>query len=345
MLSAEAWQCLLAAELSVEKSRALMRGLGSSRLDPQTYLLEHPALSGAEKTRVRRVSIEKLHKSLELGARIVEEAEYPEVTANVPGLPPALFAWGDFSSLCQPTIAIVGTRMASTYGKSIANRLAVDFARAGVTVVSGGAHGIDSAAHKGALEVGGRTVAVFGTGIDESFPASNQSLFRLIREQGCLVSQFAVGCWGNSYKFLVRNGLIAALSRAVVVVEAPTRSGSLVTAHAANLLGRQVFVVPATVDHVGFVGSFELIRDGATLVVNADQVLEAMGLESVAKPETPVLEGPAAILLSALTADPIAPEFLSERTGIAMDSLMAELTMLELSGQVVRASGGYAIRQ
>jgi DNA processing protein len=214
-----------------------------------------------------------------------------------------------------------------------------------VTVVSGGALGIDAAAHRGAMEAGGRTVAVLAAGVDHVYPAVHHGLFAQIRQNGCLVSQFAVGSKPSEYRFLVRNGLVAALSLAVLVIEAPQRSGAIRTANAANDLGRDVFVVPANIDAMSFRGSFSLIRDGATLVSHPSEILESLGIEArdVAT-EHPAPSGPGEVILSVLSVTPLAAERIVERTGLETADVLSELTMLELEGRVIRDAGGYAVK-
>lgn len=344
-MTPHAWQLLLAAELTPKTSRALCRGLGSSRSDPRAYLLDHPLLSPKEKARVRESRTDLLERALERGVRVVSEAQYPEALVNAPGAPPALFADGDFMAASEPTLGIVGTRNATAYGKGVAEKFARAFAERGGTVVSGGALGIDAAAHKGALAVGGRTIAVLAGGIDQVYPAVHAGLFRQIREAGCLVSQFAVGSRPNGYKFLLRNGTIAALSRALLVVEAPRRSGALVTAQAAAILGRPVYVVPANIGQASFAGSHALIRDGATLVDDPEQLLEEFDLGPAPSHAPRVApEGSAAQILAALSVVPLAPEFIAERTGLEMPEVMSELTLLELDGWVTHDAGGYALK-
>lgn len=338
------WQRLLAAELPPNKNRALLAELGSFRGDPLRFLLDYPGLTPAERRRMLAPPDSALANGLGRGVRLVERNEFPPLLQDGSSLP-ALFAHGDFGCLEAPTVAIVGTRAASTYGKACAQKFAEALARAGATVVSGGALGIDAAAHKGTLAGGGRTVAVLAAGVDNVYPAVHAGLFEQIKASGCLVSQFALGTKPSDYKFLVRNDLIAALSRAVLVVEAPARSGALRTANTANDLGREVFVVPANIDNRNFHGSFNLIRDGATLVDHPDQLLEALGIES--QPTLDLL-GPASTLgeriLSVLTVEPLAPEFIVERTGLETSDVLSELTMLELEGRVIRDGVGYAIR-
>jgi len=343
-LTPEFWQLLLAAELPPAKSRSLISGFGSSNLSPSDYFRKAGVLTEKERARLDLVRSEQLSKALASGVRVVESADYPSPLSQTEAAPLAVFANGDFDALAAPTIAIVGTRGASPYGKACAMKFAEAFARAGVTVVSGGALGIDAAAHKAALEAGGKTVAVFGGGVDNVYPAMHAGLFRQIRENGCLVSQFAVGSRPNPYKFLVRNGLIAAASLAVVVIECPARSGALNTANTANELGRPVFVVPANITADSFRGSHALIRDGATLLDHPDQVLEMIGLDASVPRQLPLATGLAAKILSHLSTTPLAPEFIAERTGEDVADILAELTMLEIEGLVVKEAGGFCCR-
>ncbi|MFY9234271.1 MAG: DNA-processing protein DprA [Fimbriimonadaceae bacterium] len=290
--------------------------------------------------------MQALEAALKAGVVVVTPDSYPSLLVQVPSPPPALFAWGEWACLAAPTVAIVGTRHASAYGRATAQKFAEELARAGVTIVSGGAIGIDAAAHKGALQAGGKTTAVFGTGIDGVYPALHRGLFEQIRANGCLVSQFAVGSRSHRQHFLVRNSLVAALSRAVLVVEAPFASGSINTAHAANELGRQVFVVPATIDHENFRGSHDLIRAGATLVDHPNQILDDLGIPRASSAPAPLSQASEIQqkILAQMTVAPLAAEFIAERTGIDPAEVMSELTMLELEGRILRDAGGYALK-
>lgn len=332
-----AWQVLLAVETPPAKTRDLLRELRATRLEPTAFLRAHPRLTDAERRRLDLVDLRALEKALDRGVRAVPAEDLDR--ADTP-LPPALFVWGDPVALQEPAVAIVGTRGASTYGKACSRKFAETAARAGATVVSGGALGIDAAAHEGALEAGGRTVAVLGSGVDVVYPAAHAGLFDRIRDRGALVSQFACGAGPNGYKFLVRNGLIAALATVVVVIEAPEGSGALNTANAAAELGRQVLVVPGTIDRNGFRGSHALIRDGAALLDHPDQMLEALGLD----PGTvqAATAAPDSAVLAALSIDPLPVEKIVEITGLDPPAVMAELTMLELDGRVLRDGIGYA---
>ncbi|HEY0868315.1 MAG TPA: DNA-processing protein DprA [Fimbriimonas sp.] len=339
-MTVEAWQRLLAAEVSPAKSRALLEGSGSF-FDPATS----PLLTDREKDKAAAADLDALQRALAAGARLLGPEDYSEGLACLDFAPPALFAHGDAECLHRPTVAIVGTRDVSTYGRACAFKFAQAFARAGVTVVSGGALGIDASAHKGALESGGKTVAVLAGGVDHVYPSVHGGLFRQIRESGCLVSQFAVGSKPTEYKFLMRNALVAMLSLAVVVIEAPPRSGALRTARDANEIGREVFVVPGDVTRLSFRGSFNLIRDGATLVDNPDQVLEALDLEPALPLDVrPPASTTAQQVLAVLSTTPTPTEKIVEQTKIDAADVLSELTMLELEGRVTREPGGYAVR-
>jgi DNA processing protein len=288
---------------------------------------------------------EKLARATEAGVQLLTAESFPPQLAGCAGRPPAIFTWGDFSCAREPCIGIVGTRAASTYGKAAAMKFAEAFARSGVTVISGGALGIDASAHKGALQEGGKTISVLAGGIEQVYPAVHSGLFSKIRKSGCLVSQHAVGARPNAYRFLSRNHLIAGLSLAVLVVESPERSGSMTTAHAANDQGKQVFVVPANIDNQNFKGSHALIRDGATLVDHPDQVLDALGILSLRTPAAKAPLNPVgAKIVEALTGNPLTAEFIVERTGLDTAEVMAELTMLEIDGHVMRDGGRYEVR-
>jgi DNA processing protein len=341
----EFWQALLGAELAPLRARKAAEAYRALLLppEPKDWLLSQPWMSPANRKRLDEIDPAALARALRAGAQ-VRETEGLSEALDAAEVTPAIFFRGEVECLSRPTIAIVGTRAASSYGKAVASKFAEAFARAGVTVVSGGAIGIDAAAHRSALAAGGKTVAVLAGGIDRIYPAVHAGLFEEIARNGCLVSQFAAGARPNPYKFLVRNGLIAALSLGVVLVECPKRSGALNTAHHANDLGRQVFVVPGPIEQPGFAGSHALIRDGATLVDDPDQVLEALHLQASPPPEPVPVDGAGLKILQNLTTDCVAVEVLVERTGLPPDEVLAELTMLELDGLVSKEPGGFRRR-
>lgn len=339
----EFFQRLLAAEASSSKRQAILSDLGAS-LDAQA-LLEHPLLTVGERKRAKDANMNLAERAIANGIGLLTGDDLPAQLAKAPGSADALFVWGDVSALSCPTIAIVGTRQASTYGKAVAQKFAEAFARAGVTVVSGGAYGIDAAAHKGAIAAQGRTAAVLLTGIEKTYPNEHRGLFQQIRERGCLVSEFAVGAGIGQHHPLIRNYTIAAFSLGVLLVEVPARSGAIATAHAANDLGRQVFAVPANIDSESFRGSHSLIRDGATLVDHPDQVLSALSIQPQLQPTLSIEMSPLAQkILSVLSVNPLSADLIIERTGIPSAEILSELTMMELDGLVIRDRLGYAVR-
>lgn len=202
----------------------------------------------------------------------------PKLLQNIPDPPSELFVKGNLSDDFK--IAVVGTRRSTSEGRLIARTIAAELARTDITVVSGLAMGIDTASHEGCLEYGGKTIAVLGTGIDNIYPKQNERLAeRIIAGGGAIVSEYPETTPGYKDNFLRRNRIISGLCEAIVVVEAPTRSGSLSTANFAAEQGREVFVVPGPVSHPNYAGSHRLIRDGARLVTSAKDILEDLGIE------------------------------------------------------------------
>lgn len=350
MPSPEFWQLLLSAELPDSRQRSVVQL--SRRFDPAhpyDFFESIGTLTDAERNRIRQTDLEPLRRALAAGVWVWTKERFPERLAQASSPPPALFAWGGVDVLHRPTVAVVGTRAASPYGKAVAQKFAEALAEAGVTVVSGGALGIDAAAHEGALKAGGATVAVLPCGVDRSYPASHRGLYERMRKSGCLLSALPCGAKPRPHSFLARNRITAAIADAIVVVEAPEASGSLSTANAAADENRQVFVVPGSITMPGFRGSHALIRTGATLVDHPDQVLDDLGLLKKSSPK-PERGGPAASdqspparILRALGPEPVTVEKLTVLADLDPASLLAELTILEVEGRVLRADGGYAI--
>jgi DNA processing protein len=286
-----------------------------------------------------------------------EDPRYPEQLAAVPGMPPALFVEGDPSHLLQPQVAIVGSRAATAAGRETAFDFAARLAALGFAITSGLATGIDAAAHRGALAAGGVTIAVCGTGLDRVYPAEHRELAARIAAAGALVSEFATGTPPASRNFPRRNRLMSGLSRGVLVIEAAARSGSLITARLAGEQGREVMAVPGSIHNALARGCHRLIKDGAALVESVDDVLAALGasrLASAAIPagfsaaagnERPIfpdgaLDSDAEMLLNALGFEPADLDRLVERTGMAAQSVISKLQMLELEGRVESLAGG-----
>jgi DNA processing protein len=269
------------------------------------------------------------------------DSRYPILLRRICDPPPVLYARGPLPEEDDAaTVAVVGSRAATMAGRTLARAMARDLAAWGVTVVSGLARGIDTAAHEGTLDAPGRTVAVLGCGLDRTYPAENERLAGRIAESGAVVSEFALGTPPLPEHFPRRNRVIAGWSQAVVVVEAATRSGALNTARCAADEGRDVLAVPGHPTQPASAGTNQLIRDGAGLVRSAMDVAHELGVEPPSA--APV---PADPLLRALGADaPATIEELRARSGLETGVLLARLTELELRNLVRRLPGPLFVR-
>jgi DNA processing protein len=249
-------------------------------------------------------------------------------------------------------VAVVGSRRATAHGLALAERLAGDLAARGVTIVSGLARGIDSAAHRGALEAGGRTIAVLGCGVDVVYPPENRRLAARITERGAVLSQFAPGMPALAHHFPIRNRLLAALALGVVVVEAAEASGSLITAGHAGDLGREVMAMPGPAGAPSSRGAHRLIRDGAALVEGWEDVVavlperwRACVVIPAATPRTGTeASGEAEAVLARLGAEPASIEALIEATGLPAARVSACLLTLELEGRARQLPGMRFVR-
>jgi DNA processing protein len=290
--------------------------------------------------------------------RVLElaDAHYPAALRNLPQPPPVLYVQGRLGLLERPGIAVVGTRAHSTYGRDAAVSLVVGLVRAGYTIVSGMARGIDGIAHRTALDVGGDTVGVLGTGIDVPYPPEHEELFQAIAERGCLVSEFPPGTPPHKWHFPQRNRIIAGLSRGVLVIEAPEKSGALITAGYALDEGKEVFAVPGPIHNPTSQGPNRLIQDGAALVTSAADILRVLGSRTGEPLPEPAAAGVEALELEGSHPQPAASELARriwaalEAGGMDLESLTAELGAepaalsvalleLELSGLVEKLPG------
>jgi DNA processing protein len=256
--------------------------------------------------------------------------------------PPRLFlrGAGEPGLLEEPAVAVVGARACSSYGRSVARSLARELAAAGLVVVSGMARGIDGEAHRGALDAGGRTVAVLGCGIDRDYPAAHAELARRITESGLLVSEYEQGVEPAPWRFPARNRIIAGLCRATLVVEARERSGALITADFALEEGRDVLAVPGEISSSLSAGTNALLRLGATPVTCAGDVLELFDLEPAPRVLRP-LGVAAEALLEQLREAPRTADDLVRAVGLEPGASAAALTELELDGRVTIEDGVY----
>ena len=289
----------------------------------------------------------------ELGGRqiVVGDADYPAALAAVPDAPPVLSVLGDGALLSRTSVGIVGARNASTNGRRFAETLARDLSESGVVVVSGLARGIDAAAHSGAVD--GGTAAVLAGGVDIVYPKENADLYAAIRAKGAVVSERPPGAEPQARHFPIRNRIISGLALGVVVVEAALRSGSLITARRAGEQGREVFAVPGSPLDPRARGANGLIRNGATLVESAEDVLEgirpmrAPGLSEPGRPSAPTdsfdddeLAAARTVVAERLGPNPVSVDTLIRDTGLSTAVVWAVLLELELAGRLERQPGG-----
>jgi DNA processing protein len=271
------------------------------------------------------------------------DAAYPSLLLETADPPLLLYAQGRLDLLATPALAVVGSRNPSAQGIDNARAFAGHLSRAGVTIVSGMALGIDAAAHEGGLAGAGSTVAVVGTGLDRIYPARNRALAHRIAEHGLLLSEFELGTPPLAENFPQRNRLIAGLTRGTLVVEAALPSGSLITARQALEAGREVFAIPGSIHSPQSRGCHALIKQGAKLVDSADDILGELSWAPASTAKAESSEQPPAsddALLNALGHDPVTLDALLARTGQSADVLAARLLELELDGHVARLPGG-----
>lgn len=270
------------------------------------------------------------------------ERGYPPLLSRIPDPPSSLWLRGDAGPalLAEPAVAIVGARACSGYGRSVARSLAGGVAEAGALVVSGLARGIDGEAHRGALAVAGRTVAVLGCGVDRDYPAAHAELARaIVAGGGLLVSEYEPGVEPAPWRFPARNRIIAGLSAATVVVEARERSGALITADFALEDGREVLVVPGEITSALSAGANALLRQGATPATCVADVLEAIGLDPSPPAELAVEDPAGAAVLGAVAAGAGTADEIVRATGLSASEVATALTLLELAGKVAVEEG------
>ena len=272
-----------------------------------------------------------------------DEPTYPACLKEIYDYPPVLYTMGEALSSSEWCIAVVGTRRATVYGKQVAQELSAELAASGITVVSGLARGIDTIAHRAALDAGGRTIAVFACGLDVVYPAENSKLAHDIMSHGTIVSEYPLGTKPRAENFPRRNRILSGLSLGVLVVEADELSGAMITARFALEQNREVFAVPGSILSPVSKGTNNLIKDGARLVTGCRDILEELNLTTVARqmemkeiiPETAV----EATLIGQLSAEPLHIDEVCRRSGLPVAEVSGTLAMMELKG-LVRQVGG-----
>jgi len=278
-----------------------------------------------------------------------DEELYPRLLAEIHSPPSLLYYLGQVDSTenlgSKPMVGIVGTRNPSEYGKRWTKKLTQALVSHGFGIVSGMAAGIDAIAHNTCLESGGRTIAVLGTGVDQIYPYSNRQLYQQLTQTGLIVSEYPAQTQPDRGHFPARNRIIAGLSRAVLVIEAPKRSGALITARFANDFGRDVYVLPGSLDNSRSLGCLGLLNSGAHVILGIEHLLEMLGtmpcLDLIAetKKPKPNLEPELAQIYQLVDREPISVDAIAEQTGLEIGDILAALCQLEMLDLVVQLPG------
>ncbi len=279
------------------------------------------------------------------GARVVtpDDPGYPPSLRGIPAPPPVLYVLGEVTPADARAVAVVGTRRCTSYGRLVAKRLASELGAHGVTVVSGLAPGIDTAAHEGALTTG-RTIAVLGTGLGKPYPAGSERRIQEIAARGAVLSEFPWEMPGTQWTFPRRNRIVAGLSQVVVVVEAPERSGALLTADFALAQGKEVLAVPGPITSEASRGTNRLIQDGAKPVLSVADVLAELGILPLGPAPRPPLSPDAQRVYDLLGKEPLDPSEIVERTGFPHSKVAQIVLELVLAGQVEELPGRKYVR-
>lgn len=360
----EAWLRLSATGLSARLQLALLDAFGSPDAIFGATNEQLRAVDGIASTHLGKIRSAEAEADVaamrdrldEFNAHLLPIADerYPPLLREIDDPPPLLFVRGAFDDRDDLAVALVGTRKRSPYGEMVAEQLSRDLVRRGFTVVSGLAAGIDSDAHDATLEAGGRTIAVTACGIDVNYPASNADLRERITESGAVISEFALGTPPARHSFPQRNRILAGLSLGTVVIEAPSKSGALITARLAGESGREVFAVPGNITSPVSRGCHELLRDGAILVETAEDIVEGLGIMLEAVPERePEAERERKLedlpadqreVLSALSHQPRNIDDVAADAQMAVPQVSSALMLLEVKGLAKRFPGNQFVR-
>jgi DNA processing protein len=328
--------------------RGLLQAFGTPErvfATPYSALIQHvkPAVAERIGQGVDEAALAPLAdwlKDQDNGIVTLADADYPQNLLNIPDPPPILYVKGRRALLGHTSLAVVGSRNATAQGASNAEAFAQAVGAANLCVVSGMAHGIDAAAHRGALRTSGSSIAVVGTGLDRVYPAAHRELAHALASDGLLISEFPLGTPPLAANFPRRNRIISGLSLGCLVVEASLQSGSLITARMALEQGREVFAIPGSIHSPQSKGCHHLIKQGAKLVECAQDILDELGhfAATTAAPNRPA--GESHPVLEHLGYDPVDMDSLGLRSGLTIDALSAILLQLELEGRVAALPGG-----
>ena len=307
-----------------------------------------PKLAGSIISSCREEAFDKIeNRASEMGVRLIcrVSPDYPPRFLDCASPPPIIYTRGDISLLYGGGISIIGSRRCTCYGRSVAASFGRAAALAGIPIISGGAYGIDTDALTAALDAGGRTVAVFGCGIDICYPSSNAQLFDRIAKAGLLISEFPPGTAPQAYNFPRRNRLVSALCDCLAVIEAGEKSGTLSTVRCAQAQGREIACVPGNITSPQSVGCNRLIKQGARCITSPDDLLALVG-KTAPKTKRPVIKvtpEESELIKQMRNGEEVSLDELTQRCNNSAGKLAALLTMMELRGIVQRAAGGLYI--
>lgn len=354
-----AWLRLSRLELAPRKALALADAFDDPRNIFTAKMTDLATISGLGQLAIGKVlnsnpdaankDIELLEKS-GISVLTIKDEDYPANLKQIYDPPVVMYVRGELKESDRFAIAIVGSRTASEYGRTMAHRIASEVASRGLTIVSGGARGIDTFAHRGALSTGGRTVAVLGCGVDVAYPYENKSLFAEVAQRGAVIAESPLGSKPDPWRFPARNRVISGLSRGVLVVEGREDSGSLITANFAAEHGRDVFALPGGVDKEASRAPHKLIKEGARLVESAQDILEELGIEvepgARAQLGLPI-EGLTPAERKMVELVDLQPKHVDEiirDCGLPSSEVSSMLTLLEMRGFVRRVPGNAYVR-
>jgi len=317
-------------ETAWEANAVDLAAAGLDRRTVNAILAQRPKIS-------LEMEVEKLDR-YKVKASTWDDPAYPAKLKEIYDPPPVLYVRGTLTSQDEWAVAVVGTRRASLYGREATERIVSSLASNGITIISGLARGIDSVAHRAALDTGGRTIAVQGCGLDLVYPADNLKLAQSITEHGALISEFPLGTRPKAENFPRRNRIMSGMSLGVLVVEAGESSGALITAHLALEQNRDVFAVPGSILSPTSLGTNRLIQEGAKLVRDAEDILEELNLTTATQQlemkEILQADDTEGLLLKHLSAEPTHIDEVRRQCGLPIATVSSTLAMMELKGMV-----------
>ena len=316
-------------------SAATLRALGFNQRTVESFVgLRDKMDLTAELARLSDLEVQVLTWS---------SADYPSLLREIPNPPPVLYVRGELLPQDAWTLGVVGTRRASVYGREATRSLVQGLAASGVTIISGLAHGIDTHAHRAALDAGGRTIAVLGSGVDIIYPSDNRRLAQAIVDSGALISEYPLGTQPEGRNFPPRNRIISGMSLGVLVVEGAKSSGAMITARYAAEQGREVFAVPGNILNRNSSGPSQLIQQGAKLVTSIGDILEELNFAMVAEQSEARQVIPdnetEAVLLEHLSSEPVHVDELGRAAGLPINEVTSALALMELKGKVRQVGG------